>query len=218
MTKIKKSQRPARAAEIHERLRTKYPQPRTALNWSTPLELLVATMLSAQTTDVGVNRVTERLFKKYHTAADYATATFSDMEQDLRATGYYRQKAKNVISTGRILMERFGGQVPDNMDALQELPGVARKTANVVLGNAFGQAEGIAVDRHVARVAARLGLTDHTDPTNIERDLMKLIPQTEWTNFSHRVIFHGREICHARKPQCTQCLLNDICPSAFTVP
>ncbi|MCL2701128.1 MAG: endonuclease III [Phycisphaerae bacterium] len=217
MATTKKSRRPVRAVEIGERLRKKYPAPRTALNWSTPLELLVATILSAQTTDAGVNRVTERLFKKYRTAADYAAATQAELEHDLLATGFYRQKAKNVIGTGRLLVERFGGRVPDSMDALLELPGVARKTANVVLGNAFGRAEGIAVDRHVIRVAGRLGLTDHTDPADIERDLMKLIPQPDWTDFSHRLIFHGREICHARKPECPVCPLNDICPSAGAV-
>jgi len=214
MSNTKKSQR---AAEVGERLRKTYPHPRTALNWSSPLELLVATMLSAQTTDAGVNRVTERLFTKYKSAADYAAASQTDMEQDLHATGFYRQKARNVISTGQILVERFGGQVPDDMDALQELPGVARKTANVVLGNAYGKAEGIAVDRHVARVIARLKLTDHTDPADIERDLMRMIPRADWTDFSHRIIFHGREVCTARAPRCRQCQLNDICPSAFIV-
>jgi len=216
MAKTKQS-RQERAVKVGERLRAKYPQPRTALNWSSPLELLVATMLSAQTTDAGVNRVTERLFQKYRSAADYADASPVEMEQDLHATGFYRQKARNVISTGQILVERFGGQVPDDMDRLQELPGVARKTANVVLGNAFGRAAGIAVDRHVARVAVRLGLTDHTIPSDIERDLMRIIPQADWTDFSHRVIFHGREVCTARNPRCRECQLNDICPSAFAM-
>jgi len=209
-------QRKARVAVIVAKLRVKYPHPKTALNWTTPLELLVATILSAQTTDAGVNIATVKLFKKYHSAKDYAAANPAEVEELIHSTGFFRQKSKTLIKAGQMLVDKFGGKVPDTMDALLELPGVARKTANVVLGNAFGKAVGITVDRHVARVAARLGLTKAADPVVIEQDLMALVPQKDWIDFSHMLIFHGRETCTARKPRCNQCILNEVCPSAFT--
>lgn len=209
-------QKQVRTRAIIAKLRAKYPHPRSALNWTNPLELLAATILSAQTTDAGVNLVTERLFKKYRTAADYAAANPAELEQEIHSTGFFRQKTKSLIKMGQTLVQRFGGKVPDNMDALLEIPGVARKTANVVLGNAFGKAVGITVDRHVARVTARLGLTRSDEPVVIERDLMELVPQGDWIDFSHMIIFHGRETCVARKPHCDQCMVNDLCPSAFT--
>jgi endonuclease-3 len=207
----------ARAGRIVDRLLEKYPNPKTALHYSNPLELLAATILSAQTTDVGVNRVTPALFAKYKTAADYGAADTAEMEAIVKPTGFYHNKTKSLKAMGKALAERLGGRVPDNMEDLLSLPGVARKTANVVLGNAFGKAVGIVVDRHVARLAARLGLTANADPVKIEQDLMKLIPQKHWIDLSHLLINHGRETCTARKPNCPNCVLNDICPSAFKV-
>jgi endonuclease-3 len=206
-----------RAGEIIRRLLKKYPDPRTALTYSNPLEMLVATILSAQTTDVGVNRVTPALFAKYKSAADYAAADTAQMEAIVKPTGFYHNKTKSLQAMGKALVERFGGQVPGNMDGLLSLPGVARKTANVVLGNAFHRAVGVVVDRHVARIADRLGLTANVDPVKIEQDLMKAVPQKHWIDFSHLLINHGRETCTARKPNCPGCVLNDICPSAFKV-
>ena len=208
---------PARATTIVARLLKKYPNPKSALNFATPLEMLAATILSAQTTDAGVNKVTPVLFAKYKSAADYAAANTAQVEQIIRPTGFYHNKTKSLKAMGKALVENFAGSVPDNIDDLLTLPGVARKTANVVLGNAFGKAVGIAVDRHVARVTARLGLTKNTDPVKIEQDLMKIVPQKNWIDFSHLIIFHGRETCTARKPKCDHCPLNDICPSAFKV-
>jgi endonuclease-3 len=206
----------ARVAKIAAKLRKQYPGARTALDFSTPLEMLVATILSAQTTDAGVNRLTPALFKKYKTAADYASAKLAELEAMIRASGFFRQKAKNLMGVGRMLVEKFGGRVPETMADLMQLPGVARKTANVVMGSAFGQAEGIAVDRHVARVAGRLGLTKNADPIKIEQDLMAAVPQKAWIEFSHLLILHGRQICKAPKPKCEACPVNDLCPSAFT--
>ena len=207
----------ARAAKITARLRKQYPDARTALDFSTPLEMLVATILSAQTTDVGVNRLTPALFKKYKTAADYAAAKPAELEAMIRASGFFRQKAKSLMGVGKMLVEKFGGRVPETMAELMELPGVARKTANVVMGSAFGKAEGIAVDRHVARVAGRLSLTKNTDPAKIEQDLMAVVPQKAWIEFSHVLILHGRQICKAPKPKCDVCPVSDLCPSAFKV-
>jgi endonuclease-3 len=207
----------ARAGEIVGRLLAKYPNPKTALHYSNPLELLAATILSAQTTDAGVNRVTPALFAKYKTAADYAAADTAQMEAIVKPTGFYHNKTKSLKAMGNALAQRLGGRVPDNMEDLLSLPGVARKTANVVLGNAFGKAVGVVVDRHVARLAARLGLTVNADPVKIEQDLMKLIPQKRWIDFSHLLINHGRQTCTARKPNCPDCVLNDICPCAFKV-
>ena len=207
----------ARLAKIIVLLKKQYPDARTALNFSNPLELLVATILSAQTTDKGVNVVTQTLFKKYRTAADYAAADPAVFQQEIKPTGFYRNKAKSVLSMARQLLEQFGGKVPDTMEDLIALSGVARKTANVVLGNAFGKNEGIAVDRHVARLAGRLGLSAHDKPERIEQDLMAMVPRPTWTLFTHLLIDHGRAICTARKPNCAGCPLNKLCPSAFKV-
>jgi endonuclease-3 len=204
----------APASEVIARLKAEYPDARTELDWSSPLELLVATILSAQTTDVQVNRVTEKLFVKYRKAEDYAGAPPDVLEEDIRPTGFYRNKARSLRSMASALVEEHGGKVPRTMPELVALPGVGRKTANVVLGNAFGKNEGIVVDTHVRRVSNRLGLTESQDPVKIEQDLMKVVPQEDRTIFSHLLIFHGRRICKARKPECPNCVLNDICPSA----
>ena len=205
---------PAPAPEVVLRLKAEYPDARTELDWKNPLELLVATMLSAQTTDVQVNRVTQTLFAKYRTAEDYAHADPSELEEDIRPTGFYRNKARSLLNMADALVEEHGGEVPNTMQELVALPGVGRKTANVVLGNAFGVDEGIVVDTHVRRVSGRLGLTENKDPVKIEQDLMKVLPVEDWTVFSHLLILHGRRTCKARKPDCPNCVLNDICPSA----
>jgi endonuclease-3 len=202
----------ARVREILRRLRETYPVARTALNFRTPLELLVATILSAQCTDERVNRVTAELFRKYRTAADYAAAPVRELERLIRPTGYYRNKARAIKAACQKLVADFGGEVPATMEELLTLPGVARKTANVVLQNAFGIPSGIVVDTHVLRVARRLGLTTHTDRDKVERDLMGLIPRQEWIAFSHRLILHGRQTCRARRPLCGQCVLQTLCP------
>jgi len=203
-----------RINEILWRLREAYPDAQCALRHSNPLELLVATMLSAQCTDERVNQVTEKLFQKYRTAEDYAMANPEELEQDIRPTGYYRSKARRLQEAARVLVERYNGRVPDTMEELLELPGVARKTANMVLGVAFNRAEGIVVDTHVKRVAQRLGLTKEQDPLKIEQDLMAIVPREQWIDFSHQMIWHGRRICKARSPDCPSCPLNDLCPSA----
>jgi len=190
-----------------------YPDAHCELNFSSPLELLIATILSAQCTDVQVNKVTPGLFQKYCTARDYAEADPAQLEHDLRAIGLYRNKAKNIRACCRLLVDEHEGQVPASMEELVRLPGVGRKTANVVLGNAFGQNIGVVVDTHVARLSARLGLTQETDPKKIELVLMKLIPQEKWTLFSHWLIFHGRRRCKAQNPDCPNCELRDLCPS-----
>ena len=204
----------ARAPEVTARLKGEYPEARTELDWSNPLELLVATILSAQTTDVQVNRVTESLFSKYRTAEDYADSNPGELEEDIRPTGFYRNKARSLRGMASALVEEHGGEVPRTMSELVALPGVGRKTANVVLGNAFGVNEGIVVDTHVRRVSGRLGLTESRDPVKIEQELMRLVPEGDWTIFSHLLILHGRRTCKARKPDCPNCILNDICPSA----
>jgi endonuclease III len=208
------SRSPAPAPEVVAGLKSEYPDARTELDWKNPLELLVATMLSAQTTDVQVNRVTQSLFAKYRTAEDYAHADPSELEEDVRPTGFYRNKARSLRNMADALVEEHGGEVPSTMQELVTLPGVGRKTANVVLGNAFGVDEGIVVDTHVRRVSGRLGLTENKDPVKIEQDLMKVVPEEDWTVFSHLLILHGRRTCKARKPDCPNCVLNDICPSA----
>jgi len=190
-----------------------YPGAHCELNFADPLQLLVATILSAQCTDVQVNKVTPDLFRKYRAARDYAEADPAELEHDLRAIGLYRNKAKNIRACARLLVEEHGGQVPANMEALVRLPGVGRKTANVVLGNAFAQNVGVVVDTHVARLSARLGLTRETDPKKIEPVLMKLVPQKHWTLFSHWLIFHGRRRCKALNPDCPNCELKALCPS-----
>ena len=204
----------APASEVTARLKTEYPDARTELVWSNPLELLVATILSAQTTDVQVNRVTEKLFTKYRTAEDYADSSLDELEENIRPTGFYRNKARSLRGMAKALVEEHGGDVPRTMSELVALPGVGRKTANVVLGNAFGINEGIVVDTHVRRVSDRLGLTEGSDPAKIEQELMRLVPEGDWTIFSHLLILHGRRTCKARKPDCPNCILNDICPSA----
>lgn len=198
-------------------LRRAYPDAHCELNYSNPLELLVATILSAQCTDKRVNIVTAELFKKYRTAADYANAPLSELEQAIKTTGFYRSKARNIQACCRALVERHGGEVPRTMGELTALDGVGRKTANVVLGNAFGVNEGIVVDTHVVRLARRLGLTHHTDANKIEQDLMKLVPRADWTMFSHWLIWHGRRRCFARKPDCAHCEIAKLCPSAGKV-
>ncbi|HEV8045962.1 MAG TPA: endonuclease III [Rubrobacter sp.] len=204
----------APATEVIPRLKAEYPDARTELDWTNPLELLVATILSAQTTDVRVNGVTKTLFEKYRTAADYAVAEPNELEEDIRPTGFYRNKARSLRGMAGALVEEHGGEVPRTMTELVALPGVGRKTANVVLGNAFGVDEGIVVDTHVRRVSNRLGLTENQDPEKIEQDLTRVVPREDWTIFSHLLIFHGRRRCKARKPDCPNCALNDICPSA----
>jgi endonuclease-3 len=205
--------RAERALEILRRLKLAYPDARTALEYHDAYQLLVATILSAQTTDVRVNMVTPALFARYPTPAHLARAKQEDVEKIIQSTGFFRNKAKNLIAMAQALVAEHGGEVPRTMAELQALPGVGRKTANVVLGNAFGINEGIAVDTHVGRLSLRLGLTRHTDPVKIEQDLMRLIPREDWTLFSHLLIFHGRQICIARKPKCNECVLADICPS-----
>lgn len=203
-----------RALDIISRLKRMYPKARTSLDFTTPFELLIATILSAQSTDARVNIVTKSLFRKYPGPQAFAEASQTEMERDVRQTGFFRNKAKAVIGAAKAIMEKHGGRVPATMEELTALPGVGRKTANVVLGNAFKTPVGVVVDTHVARVSGRLGLTAHSHPEKIEQDLMKLIPQKEWTAFSHRLIYHGRQICVARKPKCRECLLNELCPSA----
>ncbi|MGD0898732.1 MAG: endonuclease III [Thermoguttaceae bacterium] len=200
------------AADVVRILRRAYPDAACSLDFHTPLELLVATILSAQCTDERVNRVTAPLFRKHPTAAHYARAPLAELERDVQSTGFFRNKAKNIQNACRILAERFDGQVPQDLDALVDLPGIGRKTANVVLGTAFGIPSGVVVDTHVARISRRLGLSRQKDPEKIEQDLMELIPQKEWIALSHRMIRHGRQVCTARKPQCGVCPLEAICP------
>jgi len=207
-----------RAAEIASRLKRMYPKAKCSLDFTNAFELLIATMLSAQSTDARVNIVTKSLFRKYPDPLSFANAGQVEMERDVRQTGFFRNKAKAVLSASKVIVETHGGEVPRTMDELTALPGVGRKTANVVLGNAFRTPVGVVVDTHVARVSGRLGLTASSDPVKIEVDLMKLLPQKEWTSFAHRTIYHGRQICVARKPKCSVCKLNDVCPSAEEAP
>ena len=199
--------------EILKRLNKAYPKPKTALNFSDPFQLLVATILSAQTTDVLVNKVTENLFRKYRTVKDYADASLETLQKDTGSVNFYKTKAKNIQAGAKIIVAQFNSQVPKTMNELTSLPGVARKTANIILSNAFGIHEGIAVDTHVKRLSYRLGLTKNADPVKIEKDLMAITPKKEWGNISHLLIFHGRKICQARKPDHQECVLNNICPS-----
>ncbi len=204
------------ALKTIERLETEHPDAKIALNYTGPLELLIATILSAQCTDKRVNIVTKTLFKKYKTAKDYANADLKKLEEDVRSTGFYHNKAKNIKKCCQMLIEKFSGQVPKTMKEMLELPGVARKTANVVLTNAYGVIEGIAVDTHVRRVAKRLRLTENENPDKIEEDLMDAMPKANWGRITDLLIFHGRTICVAKHPKCKECVLNDFCPSAFT--
>lgn len=199
-----------KARMIYRRLKKAHPDARIELNYSNPLELLVATILSAQCTDVRVNIVTEDLFKKYKQAKDYFSVAASELENDIRSTGFFRNKAKSIQGAAKAIVERHKGSAPKTMEELVELPGVGRKTANVILGNAF-DTPGVVVDTHVSRISQRLGLTANTDPVKIEFDLMKLFPQKEWTLLSHTLIFHGRRICKSRKPQCGQCPVSELC-------
>ena len=202
-----------RVAAILPMLKKTYPGAKCSLLHSNPLELLVATILSAQCTDERVNIVTPTLFKEYRSAADYAKATPQRLEKEIQSTGFFRNKAKSILGMAQALVNQHAGQVPQTMQELTALPGVGRKTANVVLGNAFAKAEGIVVDTHVARLSNRLGLTKHADPVKIEQDLMQIVPREDWTIFSHLLIFHGREICKARKPECNRCPILSHCPA-----
>ncbi len=206
---------PEQVRAILAELRRLYPDAKTSLNFSNPLELLVATQLSAQSTDERVNRVTADLFRKYRRVEDYATVSQEELEKDIQSTGFYHTKAKNIRAAAQCIMTNYGGEVPRTMEDLVTLPGVGRKTANVVLGNAFGIVEGIVVDTHVGRLARRLGWTTNEDPVKVEQDLMRIIPREDWLDLSHMLICHGRAICLARKPLCTQCALVHLCPSAF---
>lgn len=205
-------QRKARARKIFRLLARAYPDARCSLDYRSPLELLVATILSAQCTDVRVNQVTPRLFAKYRAAADYARARPGELEEDIRQTGFFNSKARSLRRAGAAMAAEHGGRVPDTMEALLRLPGVGRKTANVILGNAFGKDEGFVVDTHVGRVSRRLGLTRQTDPVRIEDDLNRLIPKGRRTMAAHELIFHGRQICQARRPLCDRCPVEPLCP------
>jgi len=199
--------------EIIKRLEKRYPDVKTALNFNTPLDLLVATILSAQTTDVNVNRVTEKLFKKYKTAKDYADIPIEELQDDIKSINFYKNKANYIKNLAEELLKKFNGEVPKTMQELVTLPGVGRKTANIVLWNAYGINEGVAVDTHVKRISKLLGLTENTDPEKIEQDLMKITPPEQWGKITHLLIMLGREICKAKLPDCPKCPLNDICPN-----
>jgi endonuclease-3 len=205
----------AHAAEIERRLRLEYPDAHCELDHENPLQLAVATILSAQCTDKRVNMVTPALFERYPDARALASAAPGELEELIKSTGFFRNKAKSIIGMATALVERHGDRVPDTMDELLALPGIGRKTANVILGNAFGINEGIVVDTHVARLSARFGFTNATDPVKIEQALMPLFPRPSWTMLSHLMIWHGRRVCEAKKPRCSECVLRDICPSAM---
>ena len=203
-----------RIEDIIARMKTAYPKSKTALMFETPLQILVATILSAQCTDEQVNKITPALFRKYKTAADFANADPRVFENEIRSTGFFRNKTKSIIGAAQKIVDDFGGQVPDRMEALITLPGVARKTANIVLSSAYRKVEGIAVDTHVKRLSQRLGLSKENNPDKIERDLMRLIPKKDWIEFNYMLVNHGRQVCQARKPDCPGCVLNSLCPSA----
>jgi len=203
-----------RTLEIFQRLAVAYPGATTALHYRNPYELLVATILSAQSTDEMVNRVTPALFARYPAPVDLASARPAQVERLIHSTGFFRNKTKSLLGMANALVDRFGGEVPATLEALVTLPGVGRKTANVVLGTAFGKNDGVVVDTHVNRLSGRLGLTRQTDPAKIEIDLMKIVPREHWTDFSHELILHGRAVCQARRPQCEHCAVSDLCPSS----
>ena len=207
----------ARIGPIVDRLAAEHADAAIALRFETDLELLVSVMLSAQTTDVNVNRVTERLFVKYRKPEDYLAVPVEELEQDIHATGFFRQKTKSLRGTMRVLLEEFDGRVPRRIDQLLRLPGVARKTANVVAAE-LGQPQGVVVDTHVRRLSQRLGLTRQEDPVKIERDLVRLVPRADWGRFPHLLIWHGRRVCDARRPACERCVLADLCPASRTTP
>jgi endonuclease-3 len=208
------AQKAGYARQIIRRLEAAYPDARIALHYSNPLELLVAVILSAQSTDVGINKLTPALFNRYRTAAEYANADTADLESLIHSAGFFHNKAKSIKGAARVLVDKFGGKVPRTMADIITLPGVARKTGNIVLYNAYGVVEGIAVDTHVRRVSQRLGLTDNEDPEKIEKDLMGVVPREKWGSFSYLLIDLGRTVCNARKPRHEECVLKDICPSA----
>ncbi len=203
----------AQAAEIIKRLKKRYPDAHCALDHTSPFELLIATILSAQCTDERVNIVTANLFRKYRGPADFVNVSQEELEKDIHSTGFFRNKAKNIQAACRRIIDEFGGEIPQTMDELLTLGGVARKTANVVLGNAFGIASGVVVDTHVGRLSQRLGLTGEKTAEKIEQDLAALVPKKHWVMFPHWMIYHGRQVCNARKPDCGNCVLADICPS-----
>ena len=205
----------ARAQKVTELLEKEHADATIALHYKNPLELLVATILSAQATDEQINAITPKLFQKYKTAKDYAAADLTELEQDIKSSGFYHNKAKNIKNAAKMIVENYNSQVPKTMDELVKLQGVARKTANIVLFNAYGIIAGVAVDTHVRRLAQRLGLSENSDPKKIEKDLMNIVPQDKWMRITDLLIFHGRRICTAKKPQCHACVLNKICPSAF---
>lgn len=207
--------RKARLRKITRQLKAAYPDAKCTLNHANAFELLIATILSAQCTDERVNIVTADLFRKYRKPEDYLQVSPSELQNDIRTTGFFRNKAKSIQGTAKILTEQYGGRVPNTIGELLELPGVARKTANVVLGNAFGVSSGIVVDTHVTRLARRLALTDEKQAEKIERDLVEIVPRKDWVVFSHLLIAHGRKICKARNPLCAQCIIEKLCPSSF---
>jgi len=205
----------ARALKVMELLESEYSDAEIALEYTNPLQLLIATILSAQATDEQINAITPKLFKKYKTAEDYANADLTELEQYIKSSGFYHNKAKNIKNCCKTLVEKFHSKVPKTMTELLDLPGVGRKTANIVLANAFGVVEGVAVDTHVGRLAQRLGLSESGDPKKIEADLMKIVPKDKWMRITDLLIFHGRKVCTAKKPNCAGCVLNKICPCAF---
>ena len=206
----------ARALKVIELLEKEHADAKIALHYRNPLELLIATILSAQATDEQINAITPKIFQKYKTAEGFANADLIELEQDIKSSGFYHNKAKNLKKTAKLLVEKYNSQVPKTMEELLELPGVARKTANIVLSNAYGIIVGIAVDTHVRRLAQRLGLTENSDQDKIEKDLMNIVPKDKWMRITDLLILHGRRVCTAKKPNCAGCVLNKICPSAFT--
>jgi endonuclease-3 len=210
-----KSQRIERTAQIIKLLKRAHPDAKCALNHSNPFELLIATILSAQCTDERVNIVTADLFRKYRKPEDYLKVRDTELQQDIRTTGFFRNKTKSIQGACKVLIEEFGGQVPQTMEELLRVPGAARKTSNVVLGVGFGIAEGVVVDTHVSRLSQRLRLTRQKDPVKIEKDLMELVPRKDWIIFSHLLIFHGRRVCKARRPLCEECVVEKLCPSSI---
>jgi endonuclease-3 len=212
-----KKRKAAEPGTVYRRLRKLYPDAKCELDYGSPFQLAVATVLSAQCTDKRVNIVTPVLFRKYPDARALAAANVGDVEEIIKSTGFFRNKAKSITGLARGVMEKHGGVLPDSMEALFVLPGIGRKTANVILGNAFGKNEGVVVDTHIGRLARRLGFTKQDDPVKVEQALVKLFPRKNWTMLAHLLIWHGRRTCFARKPDCAGCILNDICPSAFRV-